>query len=117
MQNRPAPAYQEYAASMMASVQYRVLNLAERGLLYTMRHECWVNQGVPENPATLARILGFDVAEVTAALPAVMPFFRVQNGFIVSPELDDYRVRICVSSTRGVSGNFSKVKRGIFVTT
>lgn len=91
MQNRPAPAYQEYAAAMMASTSYRVLGLAERGLLYSMRLECWVNQSLPENPATLAKILGFDPAEVAAALPAVMLFFRKENGFITSPELDDYR--------------------------
>ena len=91
MQNRPAPAYQEYAAAMMASTPYRLLGLAERGLLYTMRLECWVNHGLPENPAALAKILGFDAAEVAAALPAVMPFFRKENGFITCPELDDYR--------------------------
>lgn len=94
MQNRAAPAFQEYAAAMMATVPYRVLSLAERGLLYSMRLECWVNHGLPENPATLARILAFDVAEVAAALPAVMPFFSIQNGQIISPELDDYRKHI-----------------------
>lgn len=91
MQNRPAPAYQEYAAAMMASTPYRLLGLAERGLLYTMRLECWVNHGLPESPAALAKILGFDAAEVAAALPAVMPFFRKENGLITCPELDDYR--------------------------
>lgn len=91
MQNRPAPAYQEYAAAMMASTPYRVLGLTERGLLYSMRLECWVNHGLPDNPATLAKILGFDAAEIAAALPAVMPFFKKENGFITSPELDDYR--------------------------
>jgi len=94
MQNRPAPAYQEYAAAMMASTPYRLLGLAERGLLYSMRLECWVNHGVPENQVALAKILGFDVAEVAAALPAVMPFFRKENGFITCPELDDYRRHI-----------------------
>ena len=34
--NRTAPAYQEYAASVMAKTQYRVLSLTERGLLYTL---------------------------------------------------------------------------------
>ncbi len=91
MQNRPAPAYQEYAAGMMASTSYRLLSLSERGLLYTMRLECWVNHGLPENPAALAKILGFDAADVAAALPSVMPFFRNEGGLITSPELDDYR--------------------------
>jgi len=38
--NRTAPAYQEYAASMMARFEYRTLTLAHRGLLYSMRLEC-----------------------------------------------------------------------------
>jgi len=38
--NRTAPAYQEYAASMMARLEYRTLTLPQRGLLYSMRLEC-----------------------------------------------------------------------------
>lgn len=104
MQNRPAPAYQEYAAAMMASTPYRLLGLSERGLLYTMRLECWVNHGIPENPAALAKILGFDAAEVAAALPAVMPFFRKENGFITCPELDDYRRHLEVTRLKQSEG-------------
>lgn len=93
-QNRQAPAYQEYAASMLANVQFRMLSLAERGLLYTMRLECWVNHGLPENPMTLAKVIGFDATEVSQALPAVMPFFKSQDGMISCPELDDYRAHL-----------------------
>lgn len=71
-QNRDAPAYQEYAASVMAKTQYRVLSLSERGLLYTLKLECWVNREMPSDPATLARVLGFDAADVARALPQVL---------------------------------------------
>jgi hypothetical protein len=81
----------EYAAAMMSVVEYRTLTLSERGLLYSMRLECWVNHSLPESPSTLARILGYDVAEVKSALPAVMKFFSFANGQIVSPDLEDYR--------------------------
>lgn len=90
-QNRPAPAYQEYAASMMSRIEYRTLTLAQRGLLYTMRLECWVNHGLPEHTTTLARVLGYDAAEIAAELPSVMPFFAVEDGEIVCPELENYR--------------------------
>lgn len=93
-QNRQAPAYQEYAASMLANVQFRMLSLAERGLLYTMRLECWVNHVLPENPVTLAKVIGFDATEVSQALPAVMPLFKSQDGMITCPELDDYRAHL-----------------------
>lgn len=90
-QNREAPCYQEYAASMMARVEYRTMSLAARGLLYSLRQECWVNRGLPRNPATLAKMLGFERGEIEAVLPDVMPFFAEKKDMIVCPELDDYR--------------------------
>ena len=92
--NRTAPAYQEYAANMMSRLEYRTLTLAQRGLLYSMRLECWVNQFLPESAEVLARILGFDPAEVAAELPYVMTFFEVENGRITSPDLEAYRQRV-----------------------
>jgi uncharacterized protein YdaU (DUF1376 family) len=90
-QNRKPPAYQEYAASMMATTEYRVLTLSERGLLYTLRLECWVNGRVPEDPSELAKLLGVNEAELRAALPRVMFFFVNHEKFIYSPELENYR--------------------------
>jgi hypothetical protein len=92
--NRTAPAFQEYAANMMAQFEYRTLTLSQRGLLYSMRLECWVNQFLPQQPEILARILGFDPAEIAAELPYVMSFFEVENGRITSPELESYRAHL-----------------------
>ncbi|MFZ4539599.1 hypothetical protein [Propionivibrio sp.] len=75
MQNREAPAYQEYAASMLAKIDFRTMTLAEQGLLYVMRLECWVNDRLPSNPARLAKVLGRSIEDVTQAIPAVLPFF------------------------------------------
>ena len=36
-QNRDAPAYQEYAANLLARREFRAMSLPERGLLYTLR--------------------------------------------------------------------------------
>ena len=90
-QNRKAPAYQEYAATIMAQLSFRTMSLQDRGLLYTMRLECWVNMRLPNNHNDLAKVLGAPVAEVMASLPAVMPFFAIDGDFIISHELEDYR--------------------------
>lgn len=90
-QLRDPPAYLEYAASMMARLDYREMNLQQRGLLYTMRNECWVNTLLPADPARLARILGLDPAEVAAALPPVMAFFESDGLSLRSPDLENYR--------------------------
>lgn len=93
-QNREPPAFQEYAAAMMAKTEYRLMSLAGRGLLYTMRLECWVNKRLPPDAPRLARVLGFDADEVAALLPEVQPFFAVDQGGLYCPELEDYREHV-----------------------
>lgn len=104
VQKRSAPAFQEYASDMIARFEYRTLTLPQRGLLYSMRLECWVNQFLPESTDVLARILGFDHKEVAAELPYVMPFFQCENGRITSPELEAYRAHIEAIRERKSSG-------------
>ena len=93
-QNREAPAYQEYAAQMMARIDYRVMSLSGRGLLYTLRNECWVNGCVPADAGRLAKVLGVALEEVASALDEVRPFFVEKDGMLRSQELDDYRMHI-----------------------
>ena len=93
-QNREPPAFQEYAASMMARTDYRLMSLAGRGLLYSMRLECWVNRRLPADAARLARVLGFDVEEVEALVLEVRPFFATDGDGLYCPELEDYRSHV-----------------------
>ena len=93
-QNRKAPAYQEYAANILAQLPFRTITLQDRGLLWTMRMECWVNKQLPNNPNVIAKAFGLPVDEVVSSLPAVMPFFRIEGDFIICPELEDYRIHI-----------------------
>lgn len=93
-QNRKPPAYQEYAATILAEISFRTMSLQSRGLLYTMRLECWVNQCLPSDQDDLAKILGFSTDEVSASLPEVMPFFAIDGEFIICPELENYRAHL-----------------------
>lgn len=93
-QNLPAPCYQVYAASVLASLPFRKADLATRGLISTMQMECWVNQRLPSNPADLAKVLGFDVSEVAGSLAAAMAFFDTDKDGIFSPQLEDYRTHL-----------------------
>lgn len=90
-QNLPAPCYQVYAANVLASLPFRQADLAVRGLVYTMQLECWVNHRLPGNPVALSKVLGFDVGEVAAALPAAMASFCIDGDSIICPQLEDYR--------------------------
>lgn len=93
---------------MMARTDYRLLSLAERGLLYSLRLECWVNRSMPADPAKLARVLGFDAAEVATALPSLAPFFDEADGLLTCPELEDYRAHLDERRARQSEGG----KRG-----
>lgn len=116
-QNREPPAFQEYAAAMLARREYRAMSLAERGLLYSLRLECWVNRTAPAEPAILAKVLGHPVEEIRAALPAVLAFFTVADEEIFSAELDDYRAyraRIRLDQVKSARATNKKRKnRGI----
>jgi len=103
-QNREAPAYQEYAASMMAQIAYRTMTLQERGLFYSMRLECWVNGKLPESSNLLSKVLGFSEQEIRDSLPAVMRFFVVSDGCVICPELEDYRNHLEARKTKQSEG-------------
>ena len=93
-QNRKAPAYQEYAANILAQLPFRTISLQDRGLLWTMRMECWVNKQLPNNPDVIAKMLGLPFNEVVSSLPAIMSFFKIEGDFIICPELEDYRIHL-----------------------
>lgn len=103
-QNREPPAYQEYASSMLAKFEFRRMSVAERGLLYTMRLECWVNGFLPADEQELARVLGIAHSEVASALPALKPFFTLASGAITCPELEDYRQHLAEQRAKKSAG-------------
>ena len=59
---RDAPAYQGYASDWLANRKWRLMSLGERGLLDTMRKECWVNRSVPSNVEEIAKIFNLQEA-------------------------------------------------------
>jgi len=92
MQNRKPPAYQEYAAAILANCHFRLMTLEERGLLFTLRLECWENKKIPISSHDLAKYTGCDIAKIEQALTdKVRAFFEEKDGFFLSPELEDYR--------------------------
>lgn len=108
-QNREPPAYQEYAATMLANKNFRLMSLEERGLFFTMRLECWENKEVPAVASDLAKYLGYDFSAIQNALtPRVKSFFMQNDGGFFSPELENYRCHLAQRKTRQSEGG----KRG-----
>ena len=111
-QNRRPPAYQEYAAEMLAQIPFRTMSLQDRGLLFTMRLECWVNKQLPNNPELIAKILSVSLDEVAVSLKAVMPFFKIEGEYIICPELKDYQEHLDDRKRRQSEGG----KTGVVIT-
>lgn len=89
---RDLPAYLEYASDMLANINYRLMDLSERGLWDTMRKECWVNGKIPSKVEDLARILNLPLDVIKTNLTdRVVSFFLQSDGFFTSPELDNFK--------------------------
>jgi hypothetical protein len=113
MQNRKPPAYQEYAATMLANRHFRLMNLEERGLLYTLRLECWENKQAPVSSHDLAKYTGCDIDAIEKALTDnVKTFFVEEKGWFLSPELEDYRTHLADQKKKQSQGG----KRGSEIT-
>jgi hypothetical protein len=112
-QNRNPPAFQEYAATILSSKAFRVMNLSQRGLLFTMRLECWANQSIPSLSNELAKYLGFSHTEVSDALSAeVISYFNDSGNSYICPELEDYRQHLNEQKEKQRAGG----KKGAAVT-
>lgn len=104
-QNRPAPAFQEYAANMLTTAAFRGASLSAKGLLFQLRLECWVNpEKVPCEPLQLSKFLGVRHEELVSAYPEVASFFRHENKLLRCPELDDYRAYLLEVSRKQSEG-------------
>jgi len=104
-QNMKPPAYQEYAANILADRNFRLMTLAERGLFYSMRLECWLNSNVPATPRELAKYLGYEVSDIESALTdKLKSFFLNQGQDFICPELEDYRQHLNEQKKRQSEG-------------
>jgi len=103
-QGRDPPAFQEYAANMMACTDYRVLDMPLRGMLMSMRLECWVNRTVPSSPRVLAKVLGCDLKLAERAIAELVAFFTVDGDKLRCPELDRYRAHLDEESRKKSEG-------------
>lgn len=112
-QDREPPAYQEYAAAMIAMREFRLMSLAERGLLYTIRLECWVNERIPSNVAALAKCLGFSESETKEALTTNVKALLQDAGVdYICPDLEKYRKHLAEIRQKKAEGG----KRGALIT-
>ena len=60
--HRP-PAFQLYASDTLASRAFSLMSAGERGVYLSMVMACWVNDKVPVDVPSLARVIGLPEAD------------------------------------------------------
>lgn len=89
---RPPPAYQEFASDMLAKREFRLLSFPEKGLLYNMKLECWVNKYLPSNKCDIAKVFNLSEIEVDKLLTTnLLSFFSKKGESLFFTELEAYR--------------------------
>ena len=112
---RDPPAYLEFASAILAKKEFRAMSLQERGLLYSIKLECWVNKSVPTNPEELAPFVNQSVELVRSALSdRVKCFLRHPEGNIGDYECIDIEVyRQSQLERRGAQSKGGKIGAAI----
>jgi len=86
------PAYQMYASDIIATKEYRMMSLEERGLFISLHLDTWVNDEVPYDTKDLALFLKIPYEDVTRARSSYLDQFFIQNGdYFQCPEHDAYK--------------------------
>jgi hypothetical protein len=89
------PAYQMYASDVLATKEYRMMNLEQRGLFLSLHLDTWVNDEVPYDTKDLALFLKIPYDEVTRARSTHLHKFFIKNGdYFQCPEHDDYKAML-----------------------
>lgn len=101
---RAPPAFQCYAADLIAAKAVRLASLPERGLLFSMMLASWVDGALPSYPEDLARFLGLPHDEQfrAALTPSVLSFFALNEAKteLVCPDLERQKRELAARSRR-----------------
>lgn len=111
---RRPPAFMEYGSDLLSLETVKLMSLAERGLLASMRWYVWANDSLPSDLQKMARLLGFDAEEVRATLTdAVLSFFAAAPGApdrLICPELTAQMKRLMQRRERMFEGTLKSHK-------
>lgn len=86
-----SPAFQFYPKDLLSDLNFKAMSLQERGAYFTLIAVCWLEQSLPSDQATLARVLGVPLPAFKKLWPRLAPCFRDVDGRLVHPRLESER--------------------------
>ncbi|MGD1047606.1 MAG: hypothetical protein ABR899_02495 [Candidatus Krumholzibacteriaceae bacterium] len=78
----------------LASEDFLLLSLEQKGLLFHAMLICWANGSIPAAPAELGRLLGAPPEQIAELLPSLTRYFSTKGDRLVCPFLDAERHRV-----------------------
>ncbi len=77
-----SPAFQFYPRDYLSDAKTRAMTFKQRGMYWDLVSHCWLEQGLPEDPLEIARILGIVTPQrfVTNDWPVISRCFRLVPG-------------------------------------
>lgn len=120
MASEKSPAFQFYPKDLLSDIHFKAMSLQERGAYFTLLAVCWLEQSLPSDPDTLARVLSVPVAQFKRIWPHIAPCFRDVDGRLVHPRLEaerekqaDHRRRASDRGSAGASARWNKDAQSI----
>lgn len=93
MSKTKPPAFQFYASDFLGAMSVQVMELDERGAYITLLAQAWLENGLPDDRATLAKLLGLKAnsAKFARIAEAVLPQFELVDGRLKNPRQERIR--------------------------
>lgn len=83
-----SPAFQLYPKDFLTDAHVMAMTLAELGVYTILLFTCWLEQSLPTDLPTLARICKVSPKQFSKLWPAVKPCFIVKNGRLIQKRLE-----------------------------
>jgi hypothetical protein len=114
---KQAPAFQEYAADLLADRRFAAMSLPALGLFYILKLRAWLDGSIPADPRTVAAILKEKPREVEQLWTQILPWFVPSGDELILPQHEEQRAKHAAwreKSSRGgkTSGQARRLKGG-----
>lgn len=111
MAKSKSPAYQRYPRDILANPDIIALEYDEYGVLERLKDFTWLEESLPNDEQYLAKILKISPKKFRKVFSAIEKFFKIEDGKITCPELDEQRLKQAEWRLKSSAGGKETVRR------
>lgn len=97
MTKNKAPAFPMYAGDLLSDVNFVLMDLEARGAYWTLLCHAWIEEGIPNDPKKISKILGITPEKLSTIWPSLAPCFAVEmddGGKVSNRRLENERKKL-----------------------